>query len=131
MENPDFLGTGIGFPFSMENGKLRMSDGADSIREAILLILRTQTGERVMRPRFGAGIERLLFAENNTSTHSLVTEAVRTALLEFEPRINLQTVQVSQDPDEAARLNIEIKYTIVTSNREENFVYPFYLESGQ
>lgn len=131
MENPDFLGTGIGFPFSMENGKLRMAGGEDSIREAILLILRTQTGERVMRPRFGAGIERLLFAENNTSTHSLVTEAVRGALLEFEPRINLQTVQVSQDADEASRLNIEIKYTIVTSNREENLVYPFYLESGQ
>lgn len=130
MADSDFLGTGVAFPFSMVDGKLRMAPGSQSIRESIFLILRTQRGERVMRPEFGAGLYELTFSDNNTSTHTLVSETVRLALLEYEPRITVQNIQVVQDPDQENLLNIEITYTVITSNNVENIVYPFYLESG-
>lgn len=130
MADSDFLGTGVAFPFSMDGGRMRMAAGKTSIRESIFSILRTQRGERVMRPEFGAGLYELTFADNNTSTHTLVAETVRLALLEYEPRITVQNIQVVQDPDESTRLNIDISYTVITSNNVENVVYPFYLEGG-
>lgn len=130
MQESDFLGTGMAFPFALRDGALELAPGSRSIRDSILLILRTSRGERVMRPDFGCGLGELVFAENNTSTATIVAETVKNALLEFEPRIDVTDVQVSADALVGNRLNIDIEYLILSSNSIENLVYPFYLESG-
>lgn len=130
MADVDFLGSGVRFPYSFSGGALELSEGEQSIRESILLILRTRPGERVMRPDFGCGLSELLFAENNSTTASLMQTTVEEALLEFEPRIDLQEVRVNPDAFEENRLNIEIDYIIRTANRRANLVYPFYLENA-
>ncbi len=130
MKDPDFLGVGWKFPPTMRNNALLLSEGEDVIRESILLILRTTRGERIMRPDFGCGINDMVFAENNATTHTLLAEVVNDALLEFEPRVNVNDVRVTADPDEDNRVNIEIEYTIKSSNAKENIVYPFFLENG-
>jgi hypothetical protein len=52
------LGTGWAFPLRPDatRGNLGYRSGAEKVREAILLILQTEPGERVMRPTFGAGL---------------------------------------------------------------------------
>ncbi len=129
MADVDFLGSGFRFPFSLTEGALELSEGEVSIRESILLILRTRAGERVMRPDFGCGLSELIFAENNSTTASLMQTTVEEALLEFEPRIDVEEVRVRPDPLEENRLNIEIDYVIRSANRRTNLVYPFYLEN--
>lgn len=130
MVGADFLGVGWKFPLTLNNndGVLEYSESNDSIRESILLILRTAKGERVMRPNFGCGINDLVFDGNNSATATLIQTAVEDALRDFELRINVTDVRVEPDADEENRLNIEIDYVIRTSNRRENLVYPFYLE---
>ena len=99
----------------------------ESVRQAIWIILGTAKGERVMRPEFGCGIYDLVFELNSASTAGRVAQAVREALLEFEPRIDVRDIQVqSQNGGEV--LLISIDYEVRATNNVFNLVYPFYLE---
>lgn len=124
----DFLGNGFKFPFNTKDGAIATSGGEDLIRESVMLILGTAKGERVMRPDFGCGINDLVFAPNNTSTATLIAFYVKEALLKWEPRIEVNEVQSYPDRNEPEKLNINITYTVKTTNTKKNLVYPFYLE---
>jgi len=125
----DFLGKGMHFPPTIKGGQLAMSSGEDLIGESIIIILGTAKGERVMRPDFGCGIQELVFAPNDTSTATLLTFHVKEALLKWEPRIEVLSVDVLSDSGETNRLNISIEYRVKTTNVRKNLVYPFYLEA--
>lgn len=124
----DFLGNGVKFPISTKDGAIATSGGEELIRESVILILGTSKGERVMRPDFGCGINDLVFAPNNTSTATLIAFYVKEALMKWEPRIEVNEVQSYPDRNEPEKLNINITYTVKTTNTKKNLVYPFYLE---
>lgn len=126
----EFLGTGWGFPVKTDNeGKFDIAQYEESVRQSIWIILGTAKGERVMRPDFGCGIYDLVFEVNDDTTAGRITEAVREALLAFEPRIDLQDVQVRPDHQGEVML-ISIDYEVRSTNNAFNLVYPFYLELG-
>ena len=131
MENVDFLGKGWNWPVTVQNGQIAYAAGEDSIRESILLILGTDKGERIMRPDFGCGIHKLVFAPNDTATAAMIAFYVKEALEEWEPRIELLDVNAVPDDDEQNRMNIEISYNIISTNTKNNLVYPFYLEGKE
>ena len=125
---PDFLGRGWKFPVSVENGRLAFSEGKESIKESIIIILETVEGERVMRPDFGCGINRLVFEPNNTSTVALIAFHIEEALMKWEPRIEVTDINVNPyADDEKNELRINIEYMIKSTNTKDNLVYPFYL----
>ena len=106
-----------------------MADGATDIDEAITLILGTSLGERVMRPDFGCRIHELVFAPVNGETMGLARRYVEEALGWWEPRIDVEAVEVTVDDREAAlgKLLIAISYVIRATKDERTLVYPFYL----
>jgi phage baseplate assembly protein W len=120
------------FPFAMKGGTVAMNSYEDQVEQSIRLILKTERGERVMRPDFGAGMELLAFEPLNAVTLALVRERVSEALLRFEPRIDLLAVAVESGEDQQGRcLLVSIAYRIRRTNTEKNLVYPFYLERGE
>ncbi|MDJ0693227.1 GPW/gp25 family protein [Mastigocoleus sp. MO_188.B34] len=125
-----FLGKGLGFPVTVnDNSILAEAAFEESIRQSIWIILATAKGERVMRPDFGCGIYDLVFEVNSPSTVGKVSQAVREALLRFEPRIDVLDVQVTSVSDfEGEKLLINIDYQVRATNNVFNLVYPFYLE---
>ncbi|MFN7741694.1 MAG: GPW/gp25 family protein [Cyanobacteriota bacterium] len=128
-----FLGKGMAlFPFAMKGGTVAMNSYEVQVEQSIRLILKTERGERVMRPDFGAGMEFLAFEPLNAVTLALVRERVSEALLRFEPRIDLLAVAVESGEDQQGRcLLVSIAYRIRRTNTEKNLVYPFYLERGE
>jgi len=55
----EFLGTGWKFPLTLdENNDFELVSEEEKISEAIVIILSTVPGERVMRPEFGCGIHK-------------------------------------------------------------------------
>ena len=126
-----FLGQGWSFPIGLDSGgDVAMAAHEEDVRQAILLILGTNPGERVMRPDFGAGLGALVFAPINTTTMALAKHRVEEALITWEPRIDQLTVQVTADPDNG-RLLIEASYRVRLTNTFYNLVYPFYLMEGR
>jgi phage baseplate assembly protein W len=126
----EFLGVGWGFPVKPdEKGALQRSEYEESIRQSIWTILGTAKGERMMRPEFGCGIYDLVFEINDVTTAGKVAQAVREALLAFEPRVDVWDVQV-QPARQGEVLLITIDYQVRATNNAFNLVYPFYLERG-
>jgi phage baseplate assembly protein W len=128
MNNVGFLGVGLKFPVSVEDGKIALSKYEEDIKEAIWIILGTARGERVMRPDFGCDIHELVFALNNTATAGMVIYYVQEALINWEPRIEVLNVDADPDAEEGHKLNVSIEYRVRKTNNVFNLVYPFYLE---
>jgi phage baseplate assembly protein W len=126
-----FLGVGWSYPLQLENdGSLAMAAYEEDIRQAIRIILGTNPGERVMRPDFGAGLNAFLFEPINTMTLALVKNRVREALVDWEPRIDVEEVSVRPDSALRSKLLIDVHYRVRATNTHQNLVYPFYLEEG-
>lgn len=129
--NRAYLGTGWKFPVRVNpSGNLSWSVGEQSVQEAIWIILGTALGERQMLPNFGCGIHDLVFAPNNPTTQTNVSQLVKQALSQGEPRIDVLDVNVSAAPDEANMLLIRVDYRIRSNNAMNNMVYPFYVTEG-
>jgi hypothetical protein len=123
-----FLGVGWGFPVDLDDkGRISRAEFEESVRQSIWIILGTAKGERVMRPDFGCGIYDLVFEMNTASTAGKVSQAVREALLLFEPRIDVRDIQVRSENGGEVML-ISIDYEVRATNNVFNLVYPFYLE---
>jgi hypothetical protein len=126
-----FLGIGWNFPPEVNNeGSIELTEYGADVQQAILIILGTNPGERVMRPDFGAGLNAFVFEPVNTATMNAIATQVRESLIDWEPRITVLQVNVSPDPTQLNLLNVSVNYQIRASNTASNLVYPFYLMEG-
>jgi phage baseplate assembly protein W len=132
MSVSSFLGRGWAFPLHAgRDGSALMAEEAADVRRAVLLIMRTEPGERVMRPDFGCGLRRFVFEPITDSTLALIRLAVRTGLTTWEPRIAVDAVTVTADEQQPGRVVVEVGYRIRSTNTFYNLVYPFYLQEAR
>jgi phage baseplate assembly protein W len=125
----DFLGRGWSFPVAVDaSGRIALSDYENDIREALRIILLTAKGERLMRPDFGAGLHDFVFESMSATTIGRVQAAVRDALIEWEPRVQVLEVNVEPERGEVGKLLIDIDYKVRATNNRFNLVFPFYLK---
>ena len=123
-----FLGTGWKFPLQVTaQGAIASARAEQRVEESIYIILSTVPGERVMQPEFGCGIHDQVFEPNSAVTLGLVVDQVRKALVAFEPRIDVLTVNADTTREQPNLLLIRIDYRIRATNTFGNLVYPFYI----
>jgi len=128
----DFVGSGWSFPVGTDvRGRISLSHREGDIEEAIVMILLTPKGQRVMRPDFGCEIHDLVFAPNDAATAGLAAYYVQEALDMWEPRINVIRVEAQPDPDADARLLVKIDYEIKATYDQRSLVFPFYRIPGE
>ena len=126
-----FQGVGWAFPPRCEtDGSTGLALYEDDIRQAIRIILSTNRGERVMRPDFGAGLREFVFEPLNMTTCQKVKTRVSEALVQWEPRIDVENVEVGIDRTARNLLQIATTYRLRATNTLHNLVFPFYLEEG-
>ena len=124
------LGVGWAFPVKPVNGRLQFARYEEDIEQAIQIILLTAQGERVMLPEFGAGLRDFVFEPNSSAVRTRMAETVRKALVDWEPRIDLERVEVKPGEDNDVVL-IHVDYVVRATNQFYNRVFPFYLlEAG-
>jgi phage baseplate assembly protein W len=127
-DSPLFAGRGISWPMGVDHtGSLAMTRGAEDIDRSLRIVLSTAPGERVMRPQFGCRIWEMLFEPVTANLLGAMAEAVRDAVAQWEPRVDLDDVQVVPDADDASLVRIALRFTVRTTNSERNLVYPFYV----
>jgi phage baseplate assembly protein W len=126
----EVLGRGIAFPLRLAGGAIAMNAYETQVEQSIRLILRTAQGERVMRPKYGAGADQLAFEPMTGVTAALVQHRIAEALMQYEPRIEIRNVSVVALP-EMGELRAEIAYRVKRTDSVFNLVYPFYLERGE
>lgn len=80
-----------------------------------------------MLPQFGGGLRRFLFEPNSPPTRFEIARTVRAALIDWEPRIAIERVEVTADAEQPNLLLIHVDYVVRATNSFYNRVYPFYL----
>jgi phage baseplate assembly protein W len=101
-----------------------------SVRQAILILLTTRPGERVMRPEYGCMLHTLLFAPNDDTTAGLAIHYVRQALDRWEPRIRIVRLDAGRNSGAEEVLDIYLEYTVLATNRSQQMVIPVVLSGG-
>ena len=124
-----FLGRGWSFPpaFNKAEKEVQMLEAEADIQSSIELILSTETGERVLLPGFGWKRSLWLFESLSTTSATIIQKEIETALLIYEPRINLNEVTLQPGPKEEGKVKILVDYTVRSTNTRYNLVFPFYL----
>ena len=111
-------------------GAVDMVEEQAAVRQAVLLLLSTRPGERVMRPDYGCELHRLIFAPNDDTTAGLAIHYVRRALERWEPRIQILRLDAGRHPEDPERLNISLEYRVRSTQRGERLTYSVQLAGG-
>ncbi len=129
-DNQQFLGRGWGFPVSFGNQGhiVVMVEAEEDIRQSLNILLSTSLGERVLRPTFGWKRDALMFEPLSTSFGAYLAREIETAILFFEPRIELNRVDFENATEQEGLILIRLDYTVRTTNSRTNLVFPFYLD---
>jgi len=126
-----FLGTGWSFPpeFS-KRGSVKMVSAEEDIRQSLLILLSTTPSERVMQPSFGCGLKSKVYDNINESSVTILKDMIKRAILFFEPRVVLESINADSTESYEGRLNFLIQYRVISTNTRHNIVYPFYFREG-
>lgn len=127
-----FLGTGWTFPptFSRPGETIVMVSAEADVRQSLWVLFTTAPGERVMLPTYGCDLWRMVFTNLTTTVTTQIADAVRLAVLEWEPRIDVDEVAVSRVPETDGLITVTLAYTVRRTNSRSNLVFPFYLREG-
>lgn len=122
-----FVGSGWSFPLRIgPTGGIALVSGEQEVEEAMRLVLATAPGERPMRPEFGCAIHDLVFAPVNEQTAGRIQHEVYVSLDRWEPRIEVQDVDVTTGDGQNV-LYIDVRYSIRGTNNPRSLVFPFYV----
>ena len=130
--NNSFLGTAWSFPpkFNQDTKTVEVVSDESDILQSVEIILSTRPAERLMQPNFGCELNQFLFEEMSQSLITGIRGVVSDALLYYEPRIDVEEINVEESQQEGLLL-ISITYTVRATNSRYNLVYPFYINEAQ
>ena len=83
----------------------------DAIKRSVKNIVFTTLGEKPFVPQFGSVINESLFDLNTELSEILITDEIRSSLLNYEPRISNIDVTVTVAPD-TNEMNCTVQYDI-------------------
>jgi len=128
----DFLGRGWSFPpeFNVKAQSVEMTDKVDDIYKSLEILLSTRVGERIMQPKYGCNMDELIFESLDTATKTIVIDKIKTAILYFEPRIDVKKIDLNINNESEGIIILEIEYVVRATNSRFNFVYPYYRNEG-
>jgi uncharacterized protein len=127
-----FLGTGWGFPpmFNVASNGVSMLSDEDDIHSSLQILLSTRPGERVMLPKYGCNLDEMIFEPLTTTFKTYMKDLIKTAILYFEPRIDVNNIALDDTEELEGRILIKVEYTVRSTNSRFNFVYPYYKKEG-
>lgn len=108
----------IDFPYHYDNrGRTAETTEEDHIRDLIEQVLFTSPGERVNRPSFGCGLNRLVFEPAGDELAATIQLLAQGALQQYLGRlIQVDAVRVES---EEATLKVTVQYLIIRSQQRK------------
>jgi phage baseplate assembly protein W len=122
-----FLGTGWSFPpeFLLETGEVVMTADEEDIQSSLKILFGTAIGERFLNPKYGLDMQEMLFDPMSTTMKTYLSDRVKIAILIYEPRIEMLSLDLDTTAQNEGRISIVMEYQVRTTNSRYNLVYPF------
>ena len=121
----DYVDFDMDFDKHPAHGDLTQVKKNTVIERALKNIINTSSGERLFQPDIDGGLGALLFQNFNDLTTSRIESKIRQAIGKFEPRADVQSVNVKPNPKENAYL-VNIVY--IPDNDIQETTLEVYLE---
>ena len=88
-----------------------VSKDASAIKQAIVNLLLTNKGERLMNPNYGSDIRKYLFEPLDYGTSYLIKGNIESTISKFEPRISVLRISCKPNYDDNG-FDVEMTYRI-------------------
>jgi len=106
---------GIKFPFQRGSTSFPASATDDElIKDSLLQLVLTMSGERIMRPDFGTKATAFVFENNDSVLGNLLRAEIQGVVAKYEPRIQLMDIQVEQRSTEIV---VTLVYLVLATRR--------------
>ena len=115
----DYVDFDLDFDKHPAHGDLTQVKKSTAINRSLKNILNMNPGERLFQPDVEGGLGPLLFENFSDLTTSRIESKIRQAIGKFEPRANVQSVNVKPSPNENAYL-VNIVYIPDNDIQETN-----------
>jgi phage baseplate assembly protein W len=100
----DYVDMDMDFDKHPAHGDLTQVKKSTAISRSLKNIIMTNPGERLFQPDVEGGLGPLMFEQFNDLTTSRIESKIRQAIGKFEPRANVQSINVIPNPRENAYL---------------------------
>jgi len=97
----------------------------EAVKQSIKNLVLTSKGDRLFQPWLGCGVRDLLFEPADNVTQSVIQQEIYEVIQKYEPRVEIQSVDVFDDPDTNS-YKIVISFLMINLVQEVNI--EFYLE---
>jgi|LWDU01.1.fsa_nt_gi phage baseplate assembly protein W len=106
----DFL-----FKSNPNTGDLGTKTEINAVKQSVLNILKTNHGEKLFQPYFGANLRLYLFENINSVTVTALVNDIKEAITNFEPRVEILNVKVNTIDDQN-RISITVVVKIISTS---------------
>ena len=132
-----FLGRGWGFPpkfihtpavagDSPARLDFVMTEDQADIDASLRILFGTAVGERFLVPAYGLDMHELQFQPMSTTLRTFLHDRIKMAILIYEPRITMVSLDVRSPTEPDGTLLIALEYEVRATNSRYNLVFPFY-----
>ncbi|MDC0713305.1 GPW/gp25 family protein [Stigmatella sp. ncwal1] len=131
-EEDGFLGRGWAFPpsFDKRTNAVTLVAGAEDIDQSLRILFDTRPGDRIVLPAYGCDVRSFLFRTMDLTTLTEFKDILRTAILNWEPRIDVNAIELDTQRSLDGILFVTLDFTLRATNSRSNRVYPLYLQEG-
>jgi hypothetical protein len=112
------------------HGGISMTEGNSAVRQALLLLISTTPGERIMRPSYGCNLHWLVFSPNDDTTAGLAIHYVRNAIERWEPRAEILRLDAVANRERPELLEIILDYRVRSTQSNQQLTFSLNL-SGE
>ena len=102
----------IDFTRNLVTSDVNKIEDVIAVKRAVKNLVQTNFYERPFQPELGCGIRELLFENFTPMTKIFIEGKIREVLVNFEPRIELTSVNVDDDQD-GNRLVVDVNFYVV------------------
>jgi len=111
--NPDiYIGIRLPLDHNHDGFFPRTQTSLEQAKYNIKNLLLTQKSERLGNPTFGSDLYKVLFEQEGDDIESKVEEAIRSAMSEWLPFINIEGIETSFSPTNKSVVNVSIRFTM-------------------
>jgi phage baseplate assembly protein W len=83
-------------------GDIALSYDEQAVLRSVRNLIFTNFYERPFQPKLGSNVNKLLFEQVDDITSNLLSTEIRNVIQNFEPRVSVNTIQVTPNPDNNA-----------------------------
>lgn len=107
-----YIGVALPLGHNLQGFFERTKSSLEQAKHNIKNLLLTRKGERLGNPNFGSDLFTVLFEQEGDDIETKVEEAIRSAMSEYLPFVNIVSIQTIFSPNDKNIINVSMRFSL-------------------